>query len=66
MSLNESHVEDAALEWLGALDDVVLHGPDIAAGLSCIVIFSVQTNTVVRPALTAGRPWRPGRTSAKA
>ena len=66
MSLNESHVEDAALERLGALDNVVLHGPDIAAGLSCIVIFSVQTIAVARLPLTAGRPRRPGRTSAKA
>ena len=31
--LNESHVEEAALAWLEALGYVVLHGPDIAAGL---------------------------------
>jgi type I restriction enzyme R subunit len=29
----ESVVEDAALAWLGALGYVVLHGPDIAAGM---------------------------------
>jgi len=28
----ESHVEDAALAWLGALGYAVLHGPDIAVG----------------------------------
>lgn len=30
--LTESHVEDAALAWLGELGYTVLHGPDIAPG----------------------------------
>ncbi len=32
MSLNESHVEEATLNWLASLGYTVLHGPDIAAG----------------------------------
>ena len=32
MSLNESHVEDAALEWFGELGYAVGHGPQIAPG----------------------------------
>lgn len=32
-SFTESVVEDAALAWLEALGDVVLHGPDIATGV---------------------------------
>jgi hypothetical protein len=32
MSLNESIVEDAALEWFGALGYVVGHGPQLAPG----------------------------------
>jgi len=32
MGLKESHIEDAALDWLRALGFGVLHGPDIAAG----------------------------------
>jgi type I restriction enzyme R subunit len=32
MSLNESHVEDAALTWFGELGYAVGHGPDIAPG----------------------------------
>jgi type I restriction enzyme R subunit len=32
MSLNESHVEAAALAWLESLGYSILHGPDIAAG----------------------------------
>jgi len=32
MSLNESIVEDAALEWFGELGYAVGHGPDIALG----------------------------------
>ena len=32
MSLNESTVEDAALEWLGALGYAIGHGPDMAPG----------------------------------
>ena len=32
-SFTESGVEDAALGWLEALGYVVLHGPDIAAGM---------------------------------
>ena len=30
MSLNESHVEDAALEWFGALGYQIWHGPQLA------------------------------------
>ena len=30
MKFSESHVEDAALEWVSALGYVVLHGPDIS------------------------------------
>ena len=30
MSLNESIVEDAALEWFGELGSVVGHGPHLA------------------------------------
>ena len=33
-SFSESVVEEAALEWLGGLGYLVLHGPDIAAGQS--------------------------------
>jgi len=32
MSFGESIVEDAALSWLGELDYVVAHGPEIAPG----------------------------------
>ncbi len=32
MSLNESHVEDAALEWFGELGYTVGHGPHLAPG----------------------------------
>ena len=32
MSLNESIVEDAALEWLGELGYAVGHGPHLAPG----------------------------------
>ncbi len=32
MSLNESHVEDAALEWFEELDYAVGHGPHLAPG----------------------------------
>ena len=32
MSLNESTVEDAALEWFGALGYAIGHGPDLAPG----------------------------------
>jgi type I restriction enzyme R subunit len=34
MSLNESHVESAALEWFGELGYDVAHGPDLAPGES--------------------------------
>lgn len=32
MSLNESIVEDAVLEWFGELDYVAEHGPHLAPG----------------------------------
>ena len=32
MSLNESIVEDAALEWFGELGYAALHGPQLAPG----------------------------------
>ena len=32
MNLNESTVEDAALEWFGALGYAIGHGPDLAPG----------------------------------
>jgi hypothetical protein len=32
MTLNESHVEDAALGWFGELDYSVGHGPKLAPG----------------------------------
>lgn len=32
MSLNESHVEEAALEWFEALGYAVAHGPHVAPG----------------------------------
>jgi len=32
MSLNESHVEGAALDWFGELGYAVGHGPQIAPG----------------------------------
>lgn len=32
MSLNESIVKDAALEWFGELDYVIKHGPHLAPG----------------------------------
>jgi len=32
MSLNESHVEEAALEWFGELGYAVGHGPHLAPG----------------------------------
>ncbi len=32
MSLNESIVEDAALEWFGELGYAVSHGPQLAPG----------------------------------
>jgi type I restriction enzyme R subunit len=32
MTLNESIVEDAALEWFGGLGSAVTHGPHIAPG----------------------------------
>ena len=34
MSLNESHVEEAALTWFGELGYVIAHGPDTAPGES--------------------------------
>lgn len=32
MSLNESHVDEAALEWFGELGYLVGHGPHLAPG----------------------------------
>ena len=32
MTLNESHVEEAALEWFGELGYAVVHGPQLAPG----------------------------------
>ena len=32
MTLNESHVEEAALEWFGELGYAVGHGPQLAPG----------------------------------
>jgi len=32
MPLNESHIEEAALEWLGELGYAIGHGPDMAPG----------------------------------
>jgi type I restriction enzyme R subunit len=32
MSLNESHIEEATLEWLGELGYAIGHGPDMAPG----------------------------------
>ena len=32
MSLNESHLEEAALEWLAELGYALGHGPDMAPG----------------------------------
>jgi len=32
MSLNESHIEEATLEWLGELGYTIGHGPDMAPG----------------------------------
>jgi type I restriction enzyme R subunit len=32
MSLNESHIEDAALKWFGELGYAVGHGPELAPG----------------------------------
>ena len=32
MNLNESHVEEAALEWFGELGYAVGHGPQLAPG----------------------------------
>ena len=32
MSLNESTVEDAALEWFGELGSAIGHGPQLAPG----------------------------------
>ena len=32
MTLNESHVEEAALEWFGKLGYAVGHGPQLAPG----------------------------------
>ena len=32
MTLNESHVEEAALEWFGELGYAVCHGPQLAPG----------------------------------
>ena len=34
MTMNESIVEDAALEWFGELGYVVGHGPNLASGES--------------------------------
>jgi type I restriction enzyme R subunit len=34
MSLNESHIEEATLEWLGELGYAIGHGPDMAPGES--------------------------------
>ena len=36
MSLNESIVEDAALEWFGELGYAVGHGPPIAPGEAAV------------------------------
>jgi hypothetical protein len=32
MSLNESHIEEATLEWLAQLGYAHVHGPDMAPG----------------------------------
>ena len=32
MSLNESHIEEATLEWLGELGYAIGHGPEMASG----------------------------------
>jgi type I restriction enzyme R subunit len=36
MNLNESHVEEAALEWFGELGYAVGHGPDLAPGEAAV------------------------------
>jgi len=46
MSLNESHVEEAALEWFGELGYAVGHGPKIAPG--------EQAGGTLTPALSQG------------
>ena len=49
MKLSESHVEDAALEWLSGLGYAVLHGPDISPdGPTPERVSYAQTLLVVR------------------
>ena len=49
MKFSESHVEDAALEWLSGLGYVVLHGPDISPdGPTPERVSYAQTLLVVR------------------
>ncbi len=46
MSLNESHVEEAALEWFGELGYVIGHGPQLAPG--------EQAGSTLTPTLSQG------------
>ena len=47
----ESTVEEAALEWLSALDYAILHGPELAAGQP----FSERDGTGYRDVILEGR-----------
>ena len=61
MSLNESIVEDAALEWFGELGYAVGHGPQLAPGEPAAVEETVrasgmtETGGVLREGATAPR-----------
>jgi type I restriction enzyme R subunit len=50
-AFTESVVEDAALAWLEALGDAVLHGPDIAAGKAA----AERSDTLYRDVVLKGR-----------
>ena len=69
MNLNESTVEDAALEWLGVLGYAIGHGPDMAPGepaaerasFADVVLVArlraaiLRLNRLVTPAQKSGR-----------
>ena len=61
MTLTESTVEEAALEWLGELDYAIGHGPQMASGevaaeRDCSGNIEHQTLNIERRMEEEGRP----------
>lgn len=65
MSLNNSIVEDAALEWFGELGYVIGHGPHIAPGETAteresfgVVVLTVRVRKALHPLVSFPRQSR--------